>query len=67
VPYEGGKLTVNLMPSLRPNKERDHGAIVSTDKTLTLWKPANGILGEAKVGKFPDPDKLNGCPLERST
>lgn len=66
VPYEGGKLTVNLLPALGEKAARDHGAIVSTDATIELWNRANGVLGEPQVTKLADSDKLDGCTLERS-
>ena len=66
VPYDGGKVTVNLVPALRGKVERDHGSIASTGDALRLWKKANGILGEPTVTLLPDRDPHDGCRLERS-
>jgi len=66
VPYDGGELVVNFVPALKERAARDHGSIISTDATLRLWKKANGILGEPKVTKLDDTDKLDGCTMERS-
>ena len=66
VPYDGGKLTVNLFPALGDRTARDHGAIVSTAEAIRLWNRANGTLGgPAEVEKLPDTDRLDGCTLER--
>ena len=66
LPYGGGHLTVDIIPSRRERNPRDHGAIVSTDEVIRLWNGVNGSRGEACITQLPDLDKLDGCRLERS-
>ncbi|MFV1993837.1 MAG: PHB depolymerase family esterase [Verrucomicrobiales bacterium] len=70
VPYGGGPITPEFFPLLRklnPDKDYQRGHCSSTDKSLELWRAANGTGAEPVVKPLPDKDPDDGCNVETIT
>lgn len=63
-PYEGGEVTVRILPRLQRNQP-SRGKEISTDDAVNLWLKRNGLTGvEPRVNSLPDTDKMDGCTVE---
>ncbi|MEW6277892.1 MAG: PHB depolymerase family esterase [Candidatus Eremiobacterota bacterium] len=56
VPYDGGAVSLG---------KRQRGKVVSTDRTVSLWKGVNGCFGEPEVSQVEDRDPSDGCSVTR--
>jgi len=53
-----------LVPFNGGNVARNRGRVISTERTIDLWKRHNKVNTEAKKGRLPDIDKTDGCTVE---
>lgn len=69
VPYDGGRLTLDLFPRLRKLRGmplEDRGSCISTDAAVKHWVDRNGIKSKPVVSTFEDVDKSDSSSVELS-